>query len=109
MGHGLRRGVLIDETWSDGGARTLSARLWPQTERLKAALVRWERAGGNTAPREAMAAFNGLWPYLTAAPPGLWREWRLENGEFKAGPSPASSLYHIICALAELIRVASLS
>ncbi len=104
--HGLSGGVAIDEVWRDGGARTASARLWPQTERLKAALVRFERGGDAADAGAAAAAYDGLETYFHGLKPGLWRDRRDADGGFADEPAPASSFYHIVLALSELFRVA---
>lgn len=83
------------------------ARLWPQTERLKAALVMARRSEG--ARREAMLAeaaqaAEGLWRYLQTPTPGLWRDRLGGDGRFAEEPAPASSLYHIAGAVADLSR-----
>ncbi|WJH41115.1 hypothetical protein N7E02_11590 [Aliirhizobium terrae] len=36
--------------------------------------------------------------------PGLWHDMMLEDGGFRREAAPASSLYHIICAIGELSR-----
>ncbi len=104
--HGLERGILIDEVLRTGQATASTARLWPQTERLKAALVRWERQAPGAGPAEILAAFEGLFGFLEGAPPGLWHERRFADGRVQDGPSPASSLYHLTCAISELVRAA---
>jgi mannose-6-phosphate isomerase len=66
------------------------ARLWPQTERLKADALE------DRAAPEARAA---LAAYLR--PDGLWHERRLPDGGFSQEPAPASSLYHLTCGILE--------
>jgi mannose-6-phosphate isomerase len=39
--------------------------------------------------------------YLDVDTPGLWRDRSLPGGGFVEEPAPASSLYHIACAIAE--------
>ena len=106
IGHGLHGGILIDEVLRGGGARTATSRLWPQTERLKAALARWERRAPGAGPEEMQAAFEGLFSFLSDGPRGLWQERRFADGRVQDGPAPASSLYHLTCAISELLRVA---
>jgi len=103
--NGIRDGVAIDEVWRDGGARTLSARLWPQTERLKAALIRFESRRDAAAAEQAVAAFDGLWRYFSGLGEGLWRDRLGADGMFVEEPAPASSFYHIVLAFSELLRV----
>jgi mannose/cellobiose epimerase-like protein (N-acyl-D-glucosamine 2-epimerase family) len=98
-----RRGVAIDELDESLLPRSSRARLWPQTEWLKAALILAEEAEGDARKRmidSACAAFRGLWLYLT--PDGLWRDKLGPDGVFEPEPAPASSLYHIVAAYRQL-------
>jgi len=86
-----------------------TARLWPQTERLKAAA----RFALNAAPAEravwlaeAHSAARGLWRYLEVEPRGLWRDSQDANGDFTHEPAPASSLYHLFEAIRALRALA---
>jgi mannose/cellobiose epimerase-like protein (N-acyl-D-glucosamine 2-epimerase family) len=98
------RGVAIDML--DGELRPLdrAARLWPQTERLKAALL----AGGLTGEARfwtmAERAAAGLTPYLEVPTAGLWRDQLTPDGVFVDEPARASSFYHLVVAIAELDR-----
>lgn len=80
------------------------ARLWPQTERLKATLLAARLSGDEHYWSVAADAAASLFPYLDTRVPGLWRDLRLESGEFAEGPAPASSFYHLVGALAALNR-----
>jgi len=89
------RGVAMDEIDAFGRARRTSARLWPQTERIKAAkLLRRDE--------DVCLAAKGLWQYLEHPRAGLWRDRLNRDGSFDEGPAPASSLYHIVCAVTAL-------
>jgi mannose-6-phosphate isomerase len=77
--------------------------IWPQTERLKAALARLRRTGETTEVLEAVDAYNGLRQYLNVEISGLWRDKLQEDGFWVEEPAPGSSLYHITCAYVELI------
>jgi len=92
--HGLdaRRGVAIDALNDDLGILDARARLWPQTERIKAAAILGEA-------EEVTAAAQGLALYFQTPIAGLWRDKMLQSGDFIDEPAPASSLYHIACAL----------
>jgi len=103
---GLLNGVAIDGIWSDDGPRATTARLWPQTERLKAALVRYEIGRG--AEADVCAAYDGLALFFAGLQEGLWWDTRLPDGTFVDEPAPASSFYHITLALSELFRIAKL-
>ena len=99
----LKRGVAVDATDEDGGFRTLRARLWPQTEWLKASLILATLS--DDGPRadcleQAAAALRAVWRYLT--PQGLWRDTMLEGGGFIDEPAPASTFYHLMAAYVQV-------
>jgi mannose-6-phosphate isomerase len=102
------RGVAFDQLLDDMSVHSSVARLWPQTERIKAALVFWETAPEgrrkDELAMEVVRAIAGLNLYLATAIPGLWRDKLLEDGRFVEEPAPASSFYHIVCAVLELRR-----
>jgi mannose-1-phosphate guanylyltransferase/mannose-6-phosphate isomerase len=85
-----------------------SARLWPQTEWIKAALLAAESssAGRERLLSQAVDGITALKTYLL--PNGTWRDRLKPDGVFVDEPAPASSLYHIIGAMAEVARVAPL-
>jgi mannose-6-phosphate isomerase len=97
-------GMACDELWINGTVKTASARCWPQTEYLKAALSRHERLG-TLAAADVCAAHDAVLGYLCDVCPGGWRDRRLADGGWEHGPSPASSAYHLVCALNELVRL----
>ncbi|MGD9967848.1 MAG: AGE family epimerase/isomerase [Hyphomonadaceae bacterium] len=99
-------GAVHDETTLDGQARVRTSRLWPHTERLKANVVRYERTGDLAACRAALQAFDVLMRYCDTPVRGLWRDRMQPDGSFQEEPAPASSFYHIMIALDELMRVA---
>ncbi len=109
--HGLDavRGVAVNEIRTDGSIRNPSARLWPQTERLKAALARHRRTGEAEERAEAAAAYASLVQYLDTPARGAWRDKLKADGAWVDEPAPGSSLYHITCAMAELIEAAEAS
>lgn len=86
------RNVAIGGVSRDAAPMDRTARLWPQTERLRA-----ERLLG-TAGDVAMAE-AGLAAYFRDMPPGLWRETMDADGRFRDEPVKASSLYHILGAI----------
>ena len=97
------RGVAIDQISTDLTVISDRARLWPQTERIKASAILGQYAGSEAERtalgEEVTAAAKGLWLYLETPIPGLWRDKLLADGSFVAEPAPASSLYHIACAI----------
>ena len=100
-----RRNVAFNEVLTDGSPHDLTARLWPQTERLKAAVARFKRLGSDREAEEAVAAARGLRQYLEVDLPGLWRDKLREDGSWIEEMAPGSSLYHISCAYSELLGI----
>jgi mannose/cellobiose epimerase-like protein (N-acyl-D-glucosamine 2-epimerase family) len=99
----VARGVAVNEVLLDGSIQNPEARLWPQTERLKAALARYRRTRDKHERAEAAAAYSGLIQYFETPAPGAWRDKLKADGSWVDEPSPGSSMYHITCALAELL------
>lgn len=89
------RGVAVDSLPVGADPRAKAARLWPQTERLKAALILGEAA-------DAEAACAAIARYLDTPVAGLWRERQSADGGFPVEPAPATSLYHLVCAFEAL-------
>lgn len=102
--HGIcaERGVCINEVLLDGSIHNDAARLWPQTERIKAAAIRHRRTGEQSEAQEIAAAVRGLARYYDVPTPGLWRDKLKADGSFVEEMVPGSSLYHITCAYSEL-------
>ena len=82
------------------------ARLWPQTERIKAWVQRRDMADTDESRSHAEgridAAIGGLMPYLRTDRPGLFHDRMTADGTFIDEPAPASSLYHLMTAAEEL-------
>ncbi|WP_321379110.1 HAD-IIIA family hydrolase, partial [Rhizobium sp.] len=83
-------------------------RLWPQTERIKAWIMMAELAVGkhdrNNALQKVADASTGLRAFMSDVPAGLWRDRMMPDGTTIEEPAPASSLYHITCAIEEMHR-----
>jgi mannose/cellobiose epimerase-like protein (N-acyl-D-glucosamine 2-epimerase family) len=96
-------GFVIDALNDDGSIRSRSARLWPQTEWLKASLLLAETAQDEERTRlmaDALSALQALSAYLT--PEGLWHDKQTSPGHFADEPAPATSFYHIVTAFQQL-------
>jgi mannose-1-phosphate guanylyltransferase/mannose-6-phosphate isomerase len=89
------REVAVNALWDDFSVRDGSARLWPQTEHLKAAVVLGDEAQGLRAAR-------GLAAYLDTPARGAWRDKLQADGTFVEEPAPATSFYHLMVAVLEL-------
>ncbi len=99
---GVHGGVAVDELLDDLTIRKASARLWPQTERLKAAALAASITGHSQHWVHAVAAAKALRQYLAAPTPGAWRDRLGADGRFIPGPAPAGNLYHIVAAILAL-------
>jgi mannose/cellobiose epimerase-like protein (N-acyl-D-glucosamine 2-epimerase family) len=98
-------GCLVDEGDADGKIRRSSRRLWPQTEIAKAWIAQAE-AGQAGAADEARAALARLERhYLFHPVPGGWYDQFDRNGVSLVATIPASSFYHVLCAVAEADQV----
>jgi mannose-6-phosphate isomerase len=103
--HGIRDGVAINELLDDFSVRDGEARLWPQTERLKAAVRMAAVTHDARFWSMAARAAQGLRRYFDTEVRGLWYDRLTLDGQFVQQPAPASSFYHIVCAIAELKAV----
>ncbi|MND29640.1 HAD-IIIA family hydrolase [Agrobacterium tumefaciens] len=89
--------------------RDRAFRLWPQTERIKAWLVMAEIA---VTPEDRERAYvkvaeaaSALQRFFRGVLPGLWVDRFDENLDPVEEHAPASSLYHIVCAVEEMHRL----
>lgn len=81
-------------------------RLWPQTERIKAAVaLGWlaeTPSDATDADATVQIAASGLLRFLDHPVPGAWWEHLDPEGAPAPEPTRASSLYHITCAVVEM-------
>lgn len=88
-----------DFTWADG-----LARLWPQTEWLKAAVRLASLSEGAACEAyliSANRALDALAPFLATPVSGLWYDKWPAEGDMIEEPAPASTFYHILCSIYE--------
>ena len=96
------RCVVVNSVNFDGRKLQMEARLWPQTERIKAEayLMLMDVKHSLFSPsHEIISSVRSLFRYFVPYSSGLWRDTMHEDGAFDTAPAKASSLYHIICAL----------
>lgn len=98
-GYDADRGVMVGELWDDLSLRDPLARVWPQTEYVKAAAILGDQAN-------LLRGANALVRYLETPVAGLWFERMRADGGFVDQPAPATSFYHIVCASLELFKAA---
>ena len=108
-GIGPQTGLVRDEVGRDGSLRRGSARLWPQTEMLKAQCV-LHRLDGDRAELIDRILGNLLGRYLVGPeggtpPPGTWIDQLDAFGRPAIDSVPTSSFYHIMSAWVELDRI----
>ena len=98
-------GCLIDEGDAAGNIRRHTRRLWPQTEIAKAWIAQAE-AGEAGAADEARAALSRLdRHYLSHPVAGGWYDQFDRDGNSLVATIPASSFYHVLCAVVEAEQV----
>lgn len=103
--HGVRGNVAVNALTEDLEVSDGAARLWPQTERVKASVCLAKRIQDARLWLQATSAVAALSRFLSTPMPGLWHDRLTPDGEFVPvvpPRSPASSFYHIVCAIAEL-------
>lgn len=95
---------LIDQASKDGVPLSRSRRLWSQVEMLKAFLSQHQNLGDEHSLRNAEAVASAMFDtYFQAAPHGCWHDMLdLENRSI-GKTIPASSLYHLWTAVADLL------
>ena len=96
--------VAIMSLYDDFSVHDAVARMWPQTEWLKAAtklavVGRPERRGDYIA--SALKAADAFSIFLSTPVHGLWYDKRRPDGTLVDEPAPASTFYHILCAIYE--------
>jgi mannose-6-phosphate isomerase len=98
-------GCLVDEGDTEGNIRRHSRRLWPQTEIAKAWIAQAE-SGEAGAADEARAALVRLERhYLNHPVVGGWYDQFDRDGKSLVPTIPASSFYHVLCAVSEAEQV----
>ena len=98
-------GCLVDAGDADGNIRRDTRRLWPQTELAKAFIAQAE-AGEAGAAGEARAALARLErQYLNHPVAGGWYDQFDGGGTSLVETIPASSFYHVLCAITEAEQV----
>jgi mannose/cellobiose epimerase-like protein (N-acyl-D-glucosamine 2-epimerase family) len=100
------RQITFNAVTADGAQLDCGSRVWPNTERLKGWIGAYEVCGLD--PRGAIAgSIRALFVhYLNPAPRGAWIDAIDAEAMPIAQTIPASTLYHLFLAFAEVLRVA---
>ena len=97
-------GRAVQEVTREGAVADGSRRTWPQTEALKAHLAMLEMTDEDAFAAAACRSFDILMDeYLT--PEGGWIDHYDSTGKPMSQNMPASTGYHVVLAMAELMRV----
>jgi mannose/cellobiose epimerase-like protein (N-acyl-D-glucosamine 2-epimerase family) len=99
---GVYGGVAINSIVNDSAVHDQSARLWPQTERLRAAALAARLYGDARYWKMTGDAAEGLLRYLATDVAGLWYDRLSPSGEFTRETVTAGNLYHIVGGIYEL-------
>jgi mannose/cellobiose epimerase-like protein (N-acyl-D-glucosamine 2-epimerase family) len=99
---------VINRCFADGRPDDIDARLWPQTERIRASCMAAERSRDSIHVLHAVEATQTVMRYLDTPVRGLWRDRLNARDVFVQEPAPASSLYHIVGAAIALQRLCNL-
>ena len=98
-------GCLLDEGDAEGNVRKFTRRCWPQTEIAKAWIAQAE-AGEPGAADEARNALVRMYRHYLRHPVlGGWYDQFDRDNQSLVDTIPASSFYHVLCAVAEADRV----
>jgi mannose/cellobiose epimerase-like protein (N-acyl-D-glucosamine 2-epimerase family) len=100
--YGVFNGVAVNALVDDFSVHDACARLWPQTERLKASALAARVTGNPRYWEIANDAASALSRYLATPVRGSWYDRLMPYGRFIEEPAPASSFYHIVGAISQL-------
>jgi len=108
--HGVCRDTGLTYNAVDSSGRVLDAgsRTWPNTERIKGWIGLYEATGqANWSAMESSCAALFKFHLGRAPRPGLWQDEFSADGKPLAKTVPASTLYHVLLAFSEVLRIAA--
>lgn len=105
--HGVDKttNITYNSIRDDGAPLDRGSRSWPNTERLKAAVALWELDGVDPSAVIEPTIRLLLERYLRREPVGTWMDSFDEKGAPLNKTVPASTLYHVFLAFAEVLRI----
>jgi mannose/cellobiose epimerase-like protein (N-acyl-D-glucosamine 2-epimerase family) len=101
-------GLTFNSVRDDGAPLDRGSRTWPNTERIKGWLALAETQGVDARAPVGQSCAVLFERYLAPAPPGCWMDAYDDAGKPQATTVPASTLYHIFLAFAEILRLRAL-
>ncbi|UTF58631.1 AGE family epimerase/isomerase [Gilvimarinus sp. DA14] len=97
-------GLLFDSVTPEGKVLQHTKRCWGLTELIKASLVMAGRGDAQAEQRAADSVARLFDYYLCGSTPGSYIDQRGEHDEVVADVAPASTLYHLLVLMQELLR-----
>jgi mannose/cellobiose epimerase-like protein (N-acyl-D-glucosamine 2-epimerase family) len=98
-------GCLVDEGDTAGNVKRDTRRLWPQAELAKAWVAQAEAGEAGAADEARMALVRLERHYLCHPVAGGWHDQFDRDGNSLVATIPASSFYHVLCAVTEAEQV----
>ncbi len=95
-------GLVTDKIRRDGSFPQKSARLWVQTEALRATSFKQDEISFHHL---SQILYNLLYRYFAHCPLGTWQDQLDEHYHYKNDKIPTSSFYHIMSAYIQLRKV----
>ncbi|UYN97322.1 MAG: AGE family epimerase/isomerase [Enhydrobacter sp.] len=100
-------GLVVDELLDDGTVRTASHRAWPMTEAIKANVVEAMSGRRGAADKATVLAGKLMDQFLARGFVGGWMDRVDADGKPATDFMPASTLYHVLCAVDEFDRLSA--
>jgi mannose-6-phosphate isomerase len=100
-------GCLLDEGDAAGHIKKFTRRCWPQTEIAKAWIAQAEAGEPGAADEARIALVRMYQHYLLHPVLGGWYDQFDRDNRSLVDTIPASSFYHIVCAISEAERILS--
>jgi N-acylglucosamine 2-epimerase/mannose-6-phosphate isomerase len=98
--------ITFNAVRDDGAPIDRASRTWPNTERIKAAIALYELDGVDPTAIIASSCDVLFGRYLGRTLPATWIDLVDATGKPVDGNAPASTLYHVFLAFAEVLRIA---
>jgi N-acylglucosamine 2-epimerase/mannose-6-phosphate isomerase len=98
-------GVTFNQVSDTGTPIDRASRTWPNTERIKAQVALHDLFGEDSSGRIAQSVRLLLDRYLATSRAGLWVDLFDEGRQPMSATVPASTLYHVFLAFAEVLRL----
>jgi mannose/cellobiose epimerase-like protein (N-acyl-D-glucosamine 2-epimerase family) len=98
-------GATFNQVRDDGQPIDRGSRTWPNTERIKAHIALFELFGADPSSEIARSVDLLLARYFGDVRAGLWMDQFDVDGRAATAHVPASTLYHVFLAFAEVLRI----